>query len=122
MGGSASTGGSGELCSGNPYMGICWYLAAPGVSCNEMCAAHGGYLPSATKYVGTPAQGGDRSQCAAILQAFGYPGTVQSGTRSDGRGLGCHRFSGTDLWWLSSPDFDPADSYPSAEVVCGCKQ
>ena len=119
-GGGGTTGGGGGECSGSLHLGVCWYLAEPGTSCLDACAEHGGYASDATGYVGTPAQGGDRSQCADILQALGYSGNVQSGTRLDGRGLGCHRFGGEDLWWLSSPAFDPEDSNPSAEVVCGC--
>jgi hypothetical protein len=99
---------------------ICWYLGDAGQSCMDVCASHGGYHADTPQYVGTAGQGGSREECDAIFDALGYTGTVNQGHRTDGLGLGCHRWSDGVLWWLDSPNFDPNDSTGGARLVCGC--
>ena len=51
-------------------------------------------------------------------------GTVSSGSRFDGQGLGCHVIPG-DLdpyFWLSSPAYSDTASLSNARIVCGCRQ
>jgi hypothetical protein len=99
---------------------ICWYLGDAGQSCRDVCASHGGYHEDTPEYVGTAGQGGSLEECNAIFDALGYMGTVNEGFRSDGLGLGCHRWIDGGLWWLENPDFDPGDGTGSAQLVCGC--
>ena len=53
------------------------------------CANRGGMSPQAASYVGVTSQGGSQAACQAIVNALGLIGTVQSGLRFDGQGLGC---------------------------------
>jgi hypothetical protein len=106
-------------CSGVRALNLCWYLATAATSCNEFCAAHGGFDPRTSASVGTAAQGGRAANCRAVFSALGLTGTFQVGTRSDGRGFGCHQWQ-TGLWWLSSPAFGPTVSSASARVACAC--
>lgn len=100
--------------------GICWYLGAPGQSCTEVCASHGGYSDSTPEHVGVESQGGSPEECGQIFTALGYTRTVNEGYRDDGRGLGCHRWNDGVLWWLNRPAFDPTHSMDPAQVACGC--
>jgi hypothetical protein len=106
-------------CSGARALNLCWYLAPTSSSCTSFCSGHGGYDARTLAAVGTAAQGGRASNCRAVLSALGLSGTVQVGTRSDGRGFGCHQWQ-SGLWWLSSPAFSPTVSASSARVACAC--
>jgi hypothetical protein len=91
------------------------------VSCQSHCATHGGYDTRTATYVGTAAQGGSLANCGQVLTTLGFPATVAEGSRTDGRGVGCHIF-GTANWWLNSPDFNPSTSLGSARIACACLQ
>ena len=117
----AGAGGSTESCSGAARGGICWYLGAPGSSCQQVCASHGQPAPEAASHVGTTSQGGSLTECGALLGLLGVNGAPTSGTRSDGIGLGCHVYSAVP-WWLSAPNFSVSASHASAQLVCGCSQ
>ena len=133
-GGAAGTGGQGGVavgtggstgtagCSGVLYSGICWYLGPQGSSCEQVCAGHGQPASDAATHVGTGAQGGSLAECGHIFGLLGITGTPTQGTRSDGLGLGCHVYQGTNLWWLSSPNFSATASQASSKLVCGCTQ
>ncbi len=110
-------------CEGVTHRGACWYLGELGQSCDEVCEEHGGYSERTASSVGTEAQGGSVETCATVLDVLGWPGEVESGSRSDGQGLGCHVF-GTDLalWWLRSPDLDAAALHEKAMRACICEQ
>jgi hypothetical protein len=105
---------------GAPLWGICWYLGGAGQSCLDVCALHGGYVSEVPEYVGIASQGGSLAECGEIFAALGYADVVIEGARSDGLGLGCHRWEDGVLWWLNFPAFDPADSVSAAELACGC--
>jgi hypothetical protein len=51
-------------------------------------------------------------------------GTVYSGTRSDGQGVGCHVYPGAadPYFWLSSPAYSDTASLSNVRIVCGCVQ
>ncbi len=98
---------------------LCWYLSTPDESCIGVCSRKGGYDPMTEQIVGTPRQGGALENCAAIFAALGYSQVVNQGYNRSG-GLGCHRFDGVDLWWLTSPDFDPTNRGVRVEFICGC--
>lgn len=112
-------------CSGTVQDGVCWHLGELSQSCQEVCAARGGIDPAAVARIGAPAQGGSLDACAALLAALGEPlAAVLEGYRDDQLGFGCHLFLAADgtasAWWLTSPEFSPAASDPSARLVCGC--
>jgi len=108
-------------CGGDVVFDLCWYLGAANTSCDETCASHGGFDSRTASFVGTPNQGGSRTECAELLSALGYPGNVGEGLRDDGNGFGCHLWSG-DRWWLRTPNFSSDVKAPDARVVCACRQ
>lgn len=127
-GGRASTGGassggtsgsSATSCMGVSYQSVCWYLGSTGASCQAICSTHGQVAANIASFVGTAAQGGSLTECAAVLSRLGISQAPNSGTRSDGNGLGCHLFGGVP-WWLSSPAFSASASDPSTRIACGC--
>jgi hypothetical protein len=111
-------------CGGALFDGICWYLGELDEACDSVCAAHGGFEPSSTAWIGTPTQGGSLETCATILELLGEAASVTEGFREDELGFGCHLFldeAGTaSAWWLTAPAFSPAVSNPSARLACGC--
>jgi hypothetical protein len=112
-------------CGGVQVAGLCWYMGLAGDSCQDTCASHGGYNSATANFVGSSSQGGSLGNCEQVLAALQESGMVRDGTRTDGLGLGCHRFfdggSPTGrLWWLISPDFDPAVTLSQAAMACGC--
>jgi hypothetical protein len=55
------------------------------------------------------------------LRALGTFRDVESGTRSDGLGLGCHRWDDGTSWWLSDPAFDANAQHVQAKLACACQ-
>lgn len=120
----AGTGDGGalpEACAGTRSLDLCWYLGAVGASCVQTCARHGGYDPAMADAVGSAAQGGSVDGCDEVMAALGHAGVVLSGYRSDSFGLGCHLW-GSELWWLSRPDFSPSSGTSPARVACACQR
>lgn len=120
-GGRPHGGGGSRGCDGKCVDDLCWYLGDPGESCEDACRKHGGPDRRAAKRVGTAAQGGSAEKCAQILRALGVSKKVSTGSRSDGLGLGCHRWSDGATWWLNDPVFDAAAQTSPAERVCACE-
>ena len=105
--------------AGQQLGGYCWFLSPVSRSCNTTCAAHGGYEAS-LDWIGTPTQGGSRERCDAVLTVLqGIDADTTAGTRSDGRGVGCHLYEST-RWWLAAPDFNPAAYYLKTRIACSC--
>jgi hypothetical protein len=122
-GGTMGTGGSSSGgCAGVLDSEICWYYGAIGESCATTCATHGGPSPQAASHVGIASQGGSLTECTRLLGLLGMTGTVNSGTRSDGQGVGCHVFTGPAYWWLSSPAYSDTARLSNVRIVCGCVQ
>jgi hypothetical protein len=112
-------------CAGVRVEGVCWYLGAAELACDEVCASRGGFAPEGARIVGTPAQGGSIEGCTAVLEALdALPAPVTPGFRDDGLGLGCHIFTNataaTAAWWLDAPDLSPAASGIAVRIACSC--
>jgi hypothetical protein len=108
-----------SLCvAGRELDGYCWFLGAVGQSCETVCAAHGGFVPS-LPYLGTRMQGGALSRCDAVLTLLTQEGDTTAGYREDGRGVGCHFFDNA-RWWLISPNFNPTASHWRVRQACSC--
>lgn len=113
----------GGLCGGSTALGLCWYLAAPGASCNAQCTLHGGFDARSLAKVGLPSQGGSAQDCAVVLGALGLEGEVVPAARLDLNGLGCHRWDGNTIYWIDAPSlafFGPGNSQAPAEIACAC--
>jgi hypothetical protein len=112
-------------CAGVRVGGVCWYLGAAELACDDVCASHGGFAPEGAAIVGTPAQGGSIEGCTAVLGALdALPAPVTTGFRNDGLGLGCHLFTNgsavTTAWWLDAPDLSPAAAGDAVRIACSC--
>jgi len=113
----------GSGCGGAPALGMCWYLAEAGTTCRTHCARHGGFDARSARSIGTPAQGGDVSSCAAVFAALKVKGPIYPAFRADSVGLGCHRWSNGELFWVESPDdalFSQDSFAENAELTCAC--
>jgi hypothetical protein len=118
--GGTGSGGSSGNCAGKLSGGLCWYLGALGDSCEATCSSHDSVNAAMTPVIGTAAQGGTLAECRTIANLFNsFP--VYEGIQGDGVGLGCHVW-GTDVWWLSEPDFTEDAAHESARVFCACNR
>jgi hypothetical protein len=106
-------------CSGVADSHICWYLGRSGDSCATTCATHGGTAAQAASHVGNASQGGSADECARLFGLLGATGSVLTGTRSDGQGLGCCALPGMHVY-LTSPPYSDSAKYGGIQVVCGC--
>jgi hypothetical protein len=123
-GGTWTSGGASAVststCVGADYGGLCWFLGAPGSSCDQACVTHGRTASAAAaSYVGTGSQGGHLKDCESLLGLLGVTGKPTTGSRSDGLGLGCHIW-GAMAYWLTTPAYSASASSASAQRVCGC--
>ena len=100
-------------CSGASVGGYCWYFGGGGVSCDSLCASHGGNTAGTAAYAGASA-----GNCAAVLGAFGQGGPTSSACAA---GYGCWVNSvSSGSYFCTSPSADTSSSYPSAARVCSC--
>ncbi|MET0286615.1 MAG: hypothetical protein ABW352_19190 [Polyangiales bacterium] len=110
-------------CAGTRALNLCWYLAPTSTSCNTFCASHGGFDTRALATVGGRMQGGSRANCRVVLNALGLSGDVTAGTRSDGRGFGCHQWQNPIAsWWLANPGFSANASAAIVRPACACSR
>ncbi|MEM7676861.1 MAG: hypothetical protein AAF449_12730, partial [Myxococcota bacterium] len=101
-------------CNGLWAEGRCWSIGEPGWSCNLTCEDRQGAIPDSRSGEEDP------QTCERVFNQLGAPGSIVGVTRTDGKGLGCHRWRNGQLYWLSSPDFDAKDRSSRAERLCGC--
>lgn len=57
-------------CGGAKFADACWYLAAIGQSCAELCASYGGYNEATRTVAGSE---GTDSNCATVMDLVGAP-------------------------------------------------
>lgn len=120
---TASDAGSADAGScATRLFGLCWHLGTYAQSCTSVCALYGGFDPRTASYVGSIAQGGGGQRCKSVLTALGDTSTVYAATRSDGAGLGCHRWSSGALYWLYNVNLSPNAWSIHARLACACKR
>lgn len=73
-------------CGGVRVGGYCWYFGAKGQSCDEVCAAHGGYHDATRFYAGST---GSNSQCTAVLNTLNAPAGLPNLQTDDISAAGC---------------------------------
>ncbi|MGB0513338.1 MAG: Ig domain-containing protein, partial [Wenzhouxiangellaceae bacterium] len=86
-------------CGGTLVGGFCWYFGANNQSCNDVCAANGGYNNGTETFAGS---GGSNANCVTVLEALGQtqPGCTGAENRT-GLPVGC------------AADFETSNSCPS---------
>lgn len=113
---TGSSGGGVEL--GGAY----WYYAADvNVSCETVCASHGGYDEATGSFAGS---GGTNEDCGAVLDAVGAPATVTdvSNTVPGSVGIGC-AFMPNLIMRVRDKAATTADAVNVwARRVCACKE
>jgi hypothetical protein len=94
-GGNAPGTATEETCAGNVVGGFCWYLAS-NVSCDSICATHGGYNEATRSYAGSD---GTDANCRDVADALGIPGTTVTVVTPDNGfdGWGCISDNGIRL-------------------------
>ena len=104
--------------------GFCWYFAAGGGSCDDICAAQSLQYDEATAtYAGS---GGTNAQCQAVLDALNVSGNVvgasHCSTSFGSAGWGCTRFAGSRTRCSTPPTDSTAGqvSGPTIERACAC--
>lgn len=110
-----------EPCPGTLVGGACWYLSAPGESCDTACAAAGLTYDSATRtYAGSD---GTLARCDAVLTALGEPAPPTArDAPCDSLGLGCAVIpSIPDRIRCTTPPTTSADSGALAQRACACQ-
>jgi hypothetical protein len=102
---------------GTTVGGSCWYLGAPGESCDATCSAVGAVCDSPTiTYAGS---GGSDANCASVLAAFGVTDPFVSSVECPS-GTGCGD-SAPLSGRCSLPPTTCDASYPSFERACACQ-
>lgn len=76
-----------SCCGGTLHAGYCWYRSASGGNCTSACSGRGGVNMAGTRnYAGS---GGSTSQCNAVLNALGAPGSSATDISPFFAGTGC---------------------------------
>jgi len=116
------------VCGGAKFADACWYLAAIGQSCAELCASHGGYSEATRTVAGSE---GTDTNCVAVMDLVGAPPDRNSfdGNISDGAAgpCGCH-ITDADILpnrlrivrWTTTAECGSGN--PEAQRVCACNE
>ena len=102
-----------------------WYLGAQGLSCNQVCAGHGGCDQAGVTYAGSQES---VAVCTAVLNALGAPPDADGVTESKQVGLptGCSVVMTTGTVplapaWIVFYSGDCAASFPDDLLACACQ-
>jgi hypothetical protein len=105
-------------CAGAIAGGHCWYLSAEQGSCEETCAAHGGFDDATSEFAGS---GGTDEHCAEVLDALDASGSSVYQLMGIGSGIGCTSLSGAR--YRVSDEITTADAtYVLARRACACAE
>ena len=118
----SDTGGDADggeaSCDGAVVGEACWYLGAEDGSCEDTCAAHGGFDVATQYYAGSD---GTDAHCTEVLEALGATGGTVLPLYDSGTGVGCVTYFG--LRYRISDAATTADAtYAGAQRACACNQ
>ncbi|MDJ0766559.1 MAG: hypothetical protein QNJ97_26530 [Myxococcota bacterium] len=119
--GCAAIGVTVATCGGLEVDEFCWYFGQAGLSCDTVCADHGGYHEATRTYAGS---NGTNAQCNDLLTAFGAASTFTTdGTfeEGEGQGLGCAEWDNSQRWRTIDPPTDSGGSSSAYRRVCACQ-
>ncbi|MBI5502767.1 MAG: hypothetical protein HY907_21155 [Deltaproteobacteria bacterium] len=107
-------------CAGARVGGHCWYLSGEERSCDNACAAHGGYDDATRTYAGSS---GTDANCDAVLDALGAGGSATSTLSGSGAGVGCFLMNMVDSRYrVQDTPTTPAATYLLARRACACTE
>jgi hypothetical protein len=107
-------------CTGQLVGGFCWFLGAPGASCDAVCTGMGMTCNPATEtYAGS---GGTDANCGSVLAALGV-GDPFTGSPPcpAGAGLGCVDLPSVGELRCTPPVTDCAASFVGLARACACQ-
>jgi hypothetical protein len=119
---TTTTSEPGINCDGVPLDGYCWYLGGDGLSCDQVCASHGGCNHEGIVYAGSE---GSASVCTAVLYALGAPpgeGGVATVTVSSMFPTGCIVSNDPPVrWYVVTYGTNCSASHPGNRRACACQ-
>lgn len=111
-----------DPCSGIEVGEFCWYLGAEDLSCDVVCADHGGYQLATRTYSGSD---GSPENCRDLLGSLGL--IVEDFYETTQGGIGCFAIQITSGnyygYWDTQPTTASATSAtPGRRRVCACQR
>jgi hypothetical protein len=108
-------------CSGTQVAGHCWYFGPENLSCDMVCATHGGYDEATRAHAGSD---GSPSNCQNLLKALGVP--LDNFYQTKQGGLGCFALQTTSGNYFGYWDSDPTTpdatyGTPGRRRICACR-
>jgi hypothetical protein len=109
-------------CSGTEVGGFCWYFGEENVSCNTVCATHGGYNDATRTYAGSS---GSPENCRRVLVALNialdeFFETAQGGIGCFALRLTSGNFGG--FWDVHPTTADATYGVPGRRRSCACQR
>jgi hypothetical protein len=110
-----------STCSGTEVGGYCWYFGDENLSCNGVCASHGGYDDATRTYAGSD---GSSNNCKSIITALNI--TQDDFFETTQGGLGCFAMKTTSGnyygYWDEQPTAAEATYVtPGRQRICACQ-
>ena len=106
------------FCAGAIAGGHCWYLGDEQGSCEDACAAHGGFEDATVGFAGSD---GTDEHCAEVLDALGASGSSVYPLMETGAGIGCASLSGA-RYRVADETTTAEATYFLARRACACAE
>ena len=108
--------GGDPSCAGATAGGHCWYLGDEQASCEDTCAAHGGFEDATVGFAGSD---GTDEHCAEVLDALDASGSSVYPLMGIGAGIGCASLSGA-RYRVDDETTTAEATYVLAHRACAC--
>lgn len=111
-----------STCGGTEVGGFCWYFGNENLSCNGVCASHGGYNDATRTYAGSD---GSPNNCKSIITALNI--TQDDFFETTQGGLGCFAIQTTSgnyygYWDKQPTTADATYATPGRRRICACQR
>ncbi len=111
-----------STCSGTEMAGSCWYFGGENVSCDAVCASHGGYDDATRAYAGSSGSSGN---CRSVIATLNI--TLDDFFETTQGGLGCFTIQTTSGnyygYWDEQPTLaDATYVTPGRRRICACQR
>jgi hypothetical protein len=109
-------------CNGVIVGGFCWYFGADSVSCEAVCADHGGYDEATKAFAGSD---GSANNCREVIVALQVP--IEDTYETAQGGIGCFAIQTTSgkyrvLWDEHPTTASAVYGVPGRHRVCACQK
>ena len=111
-----------STCGGMELEGSCWYFGGENLSCDAVCASHGGYNNATNTYAGSSGSAGN---CKNVITSLNI--TLDDFFETTQGGLGCFAIQTTSGnysgYWDEQPTTaDATYATPGRRRVCACQR